>query len=305
VFVVHLDPLADLLARQDGVLRVEQANKYRSRGEVRWLVGSGRWQRRYPRVLVAHTGPLSRTQEIWAGLLHCGNGAVLAGPTAAEVDGLRGYEEQRIRILVPQGGGLRVGTDGRLPAAAIQVRQCGDLGPAFVHPAHRPVRTRLERSVLDMAAERPRPDDAVAVLAATVQQRLTSVPGLTAMLGLLRNLPQRALLTQTLTDIAGGAQSLPEVAFGRLVRRAGLPPPTRQAVLRRANGRYYLDAEWKPQRVVAEIDGLAHLEVRRWLADLERQNALAVGRLTVVRFASCHIRHRPEYVIQTLRGLGL
>lgn len=43
----------------------------------------------------------------------------------------------------------------------------------------------------------------------------------------------------------------------------------------------------------------------RWLADLERQNALVVGRLTVVRFASFHIRYRPDYVVQTLRGLGL
>ena len=80
------------------------------------------------------------------------------------------------------------------------------------------------------------------------------------MLDLLPNLPRRALLIETLTDIAGGGHSLPEVAFSRLVRCAGLPPPTRQAILRRPDGRYYLDAEWRPQRVAAEIDGLAHLE---------------------------------------------
>jgi hypothetical protein len=305
VSVVRLDPLSDLLDRQNGVLRVEQAFIHRSRGEVRWLLTSGRWQRPYPRILVAQTGPLTRRQEIWAALLHCGNAAVLAGPTGAEVDGLRGYEEHRIRVLVPHGGRLRVDADGRFPTDRIRLRQCRDLGPAFVHPARQPVRTRLERSVLDMASEHQRVDDAVAVLAASVQQRLTSVPRLRGVLGLLANLPQRTLLAQTLGDIAGGAQSLPEVSFGRLLRHAGLPPPTRQAVLRRGDGRYYLDAEWQPQRVAAEIDGLSHLEVSRWLADLERQNALAVGRLTVVRFASFHIRHRPAYVVQTLRALGL
>lgn len=303
--VVRLDPLGDLLTCQDGVVRVEQAVGYRSRGEVRWLVQSGRWQRRYPRVLVAHTGPLSRKQEIWAALLHCGNSAVLCGTTAAEVDGLRGYEERRIRVLVPQGGSLRVGTDGQLPTGEVRLPQSRDLRPAFVHPARQPARTRLERSVLDMASERQRVDDAVAVLAASVQQRLTSASRLAGMVDRLPNLPQRRLIRQTLSDITGGAQSLPEVAFGQLVRRAGLPPPSRQAVLRRGDGRYYLDARWDRQRVAAEIDGLAHLEVSRWLADLERQNSLALGRLTVVRFASFHIRHRPAYVVQTLRGLGL
>ncbi len=207
--------------------------------------------------------------------------------------------------MVPLGGGLRVGTDGQLPTTEVRLRQSRNLGPVFVHPARQPPRTRLERSVLDMASERQRVDDAVAVLAASVQQRLTSAPRLAAMLDRLPNLPHRTLLRQTLSDITGGAQSLPEVAFGRLVRRAGLPPPSRQAVLRRGDGRYYLDARWDRERVAAEIDGLAHLEVSRWLADLERQNSLAVGQLTVVRFASFHIRHRQEYVVQTLRGLGL
>lgn len=93
--------LAELMTRQMAVLTVAQAAACLGRDAVRWRVKSGRWQRRYARVLVAHSGPLTAEQEQWAVVLHCGSGAVLGHETAAALCGLRGYEDTRIHVLVP------------------------------------------------------------------------------------------------------------------------------------------------------------------------------------------------------------
>ena len=68
---------------------------------LRNLVNSGRWQRLRRGVFVAHTGSLTHGQRLWAAVLACGDGALLAGLTAACAGGLRRASGPRIHILVP------------------------------------------------------------------------------------------------------------------------------------------------------------------------------------------------------------
>jgi hypothetical protein len=64
-------------------------------------------------------------------------------------------------------------------------------------------------------------------------------------------------------DAAGGLQSLPEKEFDLIRRRRRLPVPNRQRVLRRKDGRMYLDNVWASYDVSVEIHGIPHLRVSR------------------------------------------
>jgi very-short-patch-repair endonuclease len=51
-----------------------------------------------------------------------------------------------------------------------------------------------------------------------------------------------------------------------------------------AQGYRWLDAVWEWARLVAEIDGRWHVDVRAWWADMQRDNALTVDGYRVLRF---------------------
>ena len=53
-----------------------------------------------------------------------------------------------------------------------------------------------------------------------------------------------------------------------------------------AQGYRWLDAVWEWARLVAEIDGRWHVDVRAWWADMQRDNALTVDGYRVLRFPS-------------------
>ena len=150
---------------------------------------------------------------------------------------------------------------------------------------------------------------ACGLLAATVQQRLTSAGRLLAWLEELQPLSRARLLRATLEDIAGGAQSMAEIDLGVVCRRGGLLAPTRQR--RRADrlGRVrYTDAEWDlpdGRTLVLEVDGAFHMEVEHWSADLARQRAVTSPRRTVVRCTALELRLQPESVVADLRALGV
>ena len=79
-------------------------------------------------------------------------------------------------------------------------------------------------------------------------------------------------------------------------RRFDLPSPTRQAIVRRVGGRYYLDVEWARFQVCCEVHGTRHLEIPTWDADLDRHNELTAGGRRVLQFSSYAVRHRKDYV---------
>ncbi len=136
-----------------------------------------------------------------------------------------------------------------------------------------------------------------AVLAAGVQQRLVRADDLAAALTRRGRGPRHALVSATIADIAGGAQALSELDFGQLIRRHGLPEPTRQVLRRDAAGRArWLDAYWDRVRVVAEIDGLWHMDAAAWWADMSRDNELTISGYRVLRFPAFAVRDHPEVV---------
>lgn len=282
---------------QRGVLTFAQARTFMTRSEIRARVEAGRWQRPHRGVLVTHNGPLTREQELWVCILAAPRGSALAASTAAELEGLRGFESSTTWIVV-QHGRRRPERDG------VVVLSSTRLADDDVHPSRSPRRTRIERSLLDMSGHATTDRGVRAPLLAAVQQGITVPSRLREALRRRGPCANRALISETLDDADGGVHSLPEREFDQICRARNLPRPARQRVVRSTDGRYYLDADWERFDLSAEIHGIPHLEVRNWDADLDRHNELTIDGRRLLQFASYAVRHLPARVgDQIERGL--
>lgn len=294
--------LASLLADQDQVIDVAAALRFMSRGALRWQVTSGRWRSPCTGAIVAHSGPMTERQRQRVALLWAGPGSALGGLTAAALDGFKSFKSFRkrdehadaIHLVVPVGRWVR----GQRPELPVVVHYSRLLGPDAVHPAREPRRTRIARSLIDAASWMATDRGAQAVLASGVQQRLVRVADLSAIVDANQRLRRRALIRETLGDIAGGAQALSELDFTRLVVRAyRLPEPQRQVRRKDETGRNrYLDVVWDREKLVVEIDGAQHMDAMQCWDDMRRDNDLVIDGYQVLRFPAWLVRYHPEYV---------
>ncbi len=268
-----------------------------SREQLAWRVESGRWQRVHPRVYGAHSGELTRAQRELAALLYAGPGAALSHNTAARHDGLLGHESAVVHVTVPAHRRVR-------SVPGVRIHRSQMLGSEDIHPSRSPRRTRLARSIVDMAIACRAKDDVRAVLAAGVQQRLVRTTELQAAVLRAGRCRHRVLMLTTLADVAGGSHSLPELQMLQLLRQAGLAEPDqRQQVVR--DGRYILDLWWEAARLAVEVDGGLHRIAACWWDDMHRQNEIGLDDRLVLRFPSHAIREEPARVAdQVRRGLA-
>lgn len=256
-----------------------------TRGRVRAELDGRRWQRPVRGVVVMHNGPLTEDETLWIALLGAPAGSVLAGLTAARLDGLDGFQPRAVDVLVPRGARTPTAADG------VTFRRSRASFEDDVHPARAPRRTRIARSVTDAAAWSDSERLARVLVLAAVQQRLTRPADLSAIVDKRERLTHGQLIRESILDAAGGIQSLPELEFARLIRRHGLPEPTRQQVLQRRDGRYYLDAAWTRFDTACEIQGIPHLKVGRWEADMSRSNEVMIAGPRLLSFSSYAVRH--------------
>ncbi len=242
-----------------------------------------------------HNGPLTDLQRLWVALFAAPMGSALGGLTAAALDGLVGFTSEVIDVLVPQGQ-----RTAQLEGA--RFRWSSKLEVTDVHPARRPRRTRLARSLLDSASWARSDGWARAILIAGVQQRLLTTSQLRDALQRRGHCLRHGLMTETLIDIDGGIHSVPEREFSLIVVRSGLPRPTRQVLRRRANGCYYLDAEWAEYNLAVEVQGSHHNGVIQWDADLDRHNEITAGGRRLLHVTSHSVRYRPEHVAKLIES---
>ncbi len=285
--------------RQADVISRRQALRFMTEGTLRHRVESGRWRQVHRAIYVAHNGPVTQEQRRWVAVLSAGSGrpAMLAGLSALECHGMRGYPSGLVHVLLPAG---RRDYD---PPPGVAVHRTSSLPAVDVHRLALPPRTMPARSVVDAAQWAATDDRARAIVAAAFQQRLIIMDELRAVLARAPRVRRRALINTTALDAAEGSHSIAEVDFAALCRRAGLPRPTRQAVRRDDTGRMrYRDAYFEPWGVHVEVDGGQHLEVRAWWADMRRQNDLWIAGDRVLRFPAWAIRQHPDEVATQLRA---
>ena len=290
-------------ARQHGVYRRRDVCRARGEPHVQAQLDGRRWQSPLSNVVVAHNGPLTDEQRMWVVLLGGPPGTRLHGLSALQYDGLKRLEPDHLGVVIPARSVNPRGGQLRLPDRwNVKVRWSTKLTEVDVNPRAIPPRTRPQRSVVDAASERVAARRARVVVLASVQQGLVVAAQLSDALSRRGRCRNRRIIVESIIDADGGVQSLPEQEFAHLVRRLGLPEPRRQRVVRRRDGRYYLDAEWPEFGIRVEIHGIPHSWVANWDEDLLRQNDIALeGGLLV--FSSYALRHREERVGDQLVAL--
>ena len=285
--------LEGLLNLQRCVFRPSQVAPWLTVDEIRAEVKRGTWQMPHRNVYVAHNGPLSYEQELWVCQLCAPPGSAIGGLAAAELDGLQGFHSDSIDLVAA--------AKQRLPRRPGLVPHFSHhLGHEDVHPLRLPRRTRLPRSVLDAASWALHERRARAIVLASVQQRLTRPQDLLAHLERRGRLRRRALIVESIEDARGGIASVPERDFDLIRRRRRLPEPSRQHIVRRRDGKYYLDADWAEFGFAAEVHGVQHSEFLNWDDDLDRLSVVAARGRRVLQFSSYSVRHRQAWVGELL-----
>lgn len=277
--------LRELAARQAGVVRrADLVDVGMTRSAIDAQVAARRWRAYGPCVIVMHNGALTPAQRQWLALINAGPRAALAARTAAELGGLTGWSDDIVHVLVERGA-----TPPAIPCVAVKVHESRRYVPERdLLPNRAPRRVRLERAVLDAATWTRSPRPACGIVVAAVQQRLSTPDRLRAELSQMGLVRHRRVLRLMLGDLAGGAEALNEIEFGRFCRRYGLPKPVRQVVRLDRNGRRrYLDATLVRQDgsvVAVEIDGAVHLVADTYWADCMRGNELVISGERLLRF---------------------
>ena len=292
-----------LTAEQSGVVARRQLNELGFDWDAAQAnIDARRWALRTPRVITTFTGVPTVEQRRWIGVLHAGPRSMLGGLTAAARHGLTGWERDEVTVLV----------DDELSFEPVAgVRFFRSRRPFGLLQSPRPgiPSARLEPAILLWAGYSAATRPAHAVLAAAVQQRLTTPVALVDWVDQLRPLRRGRPFKRTISDIDGGSHSAAELDVVRMCRRAGLSLPARQCPREDSAGRRrWTDCEWDlpdGRVLVLEVDGGLHLDVTQWGEDLKRTRRLVTPTRTIVRCTAYELRMETEQLVYDLRTLGV
>lgn len=297
------EDLHELIAQQAGMVARRQLRVH----GVDWdavdhHVIARRWVIRTPRVVGTTTGPLSWEQRQWLAVLHAGPRSMLASLTAAGRHGLQGWERQHVSVLVEDELSFE-------PVNGVDFFRSRRPFDLLLDPRPGIPVCRIEPAVLLFAGYEATPRAAHAILAATVQQRLSTAARMVEWVDQLHPLRRAKPFKRTLSEIDGGAHSGAELDVTRMCGRFGLPRPHRQTWRAdRAGKRRWTDCEWDLHdgiTLVLEVDGSFHMEVRQWGADMKRARRITRRTRLVVRCSAYELRHEPDEVAADLIALGL
>lgn len=301
----HHEELGRLAVGQRGVIHRDQFRSLDvSRAYVASQVDARRWTAIGQNVVLLQNAPPLRDQLMWLAVLDAGEDAALGSHTSMELAGFKGFsrESEVIHLIIQRGSRTTAMPD-------VRVHESRRLRMEDVIRTRGLPRTETARSVLDAAAWQPFPRFACLMVAAAVQQRLTTAMRLDAAMRSVGRIRHKAYLRLAIADVATGAESLGEIDLAHLCRKFGLVPPTRQSQRRDASGRWrYLDSEWdlpNGEIVVLEVDGRHHLEVAHWQADIKRERAIVTSRRWVLRATTLEIRLEAASVFSDLRAIGV
>ncbi|MCD2194972.1 DUF559 domain-containing protein [Actinomycetospora endophytica] len=286
--------LRALFRTQDGVISVAQAmSAGLSRAAIAARVRSGRWERDLCGVLRATDHPVTPRSRIRAAMLSLGEDATLTGRSAAFWWRMTDLAASEIEVAVPHGCRPR-------PRAGVRIIR------RAVEPS--------DRVIVDGVAvtkKAPTILAAVATLGLLVGARLMDRALQTGVgLAQLRRAHLRGsgrygapLAAQLLTLASGGARSEAERIAHRELHGAGIAGWRADHGLQlRGYGSAILDLAFLEPRVLVEIDGWAyHRDLRAFLRDADRQNALVLDGWTVIRTNWFELHEQPERFVRNVR----
>ena len=295
--------LDELIEDQAGVIARRQLNRLGiDADQVRDQVAAGRWAERTPRVISTVTGELTFEQRSWLAVLHAGPRAMLGNLTAAAHHDLKNWHRPEICVMVDD----ELSFD---PVPGVDFFRSRRPFDVLVSPRPGIPRCRLEPAVLLWAAYEAPNRAAHGVIAATVQQRLTTPGRLIQWVDLLQPLRRAKQFKRTLGFVEAGAHSGAELEVGRMCRRFGMPQPVRQKRRKDRRGRSrWTDCEWEladGHTIVLEVEGGFHTDVLQAAADARRSRRLTTRTRTVVRCTAYELVHEMTEVAIDLIDLGI
>ena len=286
---------SEVAESQAGVLHRRQLSELGwSYAQVEAEISAGRWRRSGEMTVITYTGPATRTSIRWRAVLEVGPTAVLAGVSALQAAGMSGIDAASVHVAVPKS------SRPRRPRGGVVVHETRRLRRQDVAATGLP-RMRVAPAAVLAALWAASDRQAALMLVAPVQQRLVMAADLLAPANRVRRHRRRALIQAVMSDLLHGAETLGEIDFATLCREAGLPEPTRQRLVQRRSGRWYLDVEWEEWGVVVEIDGVHHMSVSAWVDDAWRQNEVVIAGRVVLRFPQLVMRTDPVRVVAQVR----
>ena len=214
---------------------------------------------------------------MWAAVLSAGPGAMLSYQSAAELERLADKPSRLIHVTIP--GDRRV-----TKTPGIIIHRSDRAGRA-IDPWALPPQTRIEETVLDLAAAARTLDNACGWVLRASQRRLIAPAYLAYALAQRPRIAWHAELTELITLDADGLHSVLELRYHRDVERPhGLPQGIRQARARSGGRIIYRDLLYEPYLTAIELDGDAyHLADTRW-RDIHRDNAAAADGIFTLRY---------------------
>ena len=284
---MRTDIPGDLIERQAGVIERGQAVRAGLRRDViDGMLRTGRWQRLQQGVYATFSGEPGRDALLWAVILRAGPAAMLSHRTAAGLFGLTEYPGGAVHVIVPPDRHPRP-----IPGAVVHRL---DRPRTARHPVLLPPRTRIEETVLDLAATAKSAGDAFAWVFRATGQGLTTAERIHRALAARGRMHWRAELAACLDDAAEGVHSNLEQRYVLAVERPhGLPRAVRQARVVRDGRTRYLDNLYREFSVCTELDGrTAHPVGERW-RDYRRDNAGATDGIITLRYGWSDVTGQP------------
>ena len=265
-------------------------------------ITAGRWSARSPRVVSAVTGTLTMEQRRWLGVLHAGPRSMLGGLTAGARHGLVGWERNEVTVLVDDELSFE-------PVPGIRFFRSRRPFELLLSPRPGIPSCHLEPGLLLWAGYDAALRPAHGVLAASVQQRLTTAERMREWLDLLKPLRRASGFRRMLADVEGGVHSGAERDVKKMCRDFHLPLPVRQVSRLDSDGRRrWTDAEWRlvdGRVLVLEVDGAFHMDVVQWTADKRRARRISSSDRVVLGATAFEVRHEPGEVAADLVALGV
>lgn len=278
--------MLDLAATQSGVVTSRQAEAYGlGRNVQRRLVTNGTWQRLADGVLLTHSGKPEWESWAWGGVLRAGDGARLAGRSAAFAGGMITEPPELIDILHPHG--LHRPQTARW---VFHQERDGRRGPSIGSLP----RTRVEDTVLDLASTQlggRRSPDPLHWVTLAIEQRLTTPERLLYALRQRKRVAERQELMEILSSGQAGVQSPLEFYYLRDVEQAhGLPRGRRQAPDQIDGRRVWRDVHYDEYRLLVELDGRTGHTGEDRFRDFRRDNAAILSGDATLRYGWHDVR---------------
>ncbi len=256
-------------------------------------LASGDWRVEQPATYALADFPRTWWQRAKAAELWGGQGAALAGNSAAFVWGLEGFTPGPIELAAIR----------RLRSSELVVHYVGPWMEGEIIARKGILVTGAERTIADQARTNSS-ERLEALLDESLRRRLTTEARMSAYVRSLDGRCVRGIgrLREVLTARVNGppAESPLETMLARLLRSSNLPQPERQhAILRGGRCIARVDFAWPAYRVAVEAQSRTHhADKTSFERDLGRMNALTEAGWLVIYITWDDVHRRPR---ETLR----